>query len=250
MLECALPFAIRELSRAGYVVCEILYLLAVIDPPGSVRYAYPPRKTLGWINVTHVCRRWRAIGLDLASLWATNVSAFPNVNAFTQAAIARARETDVVITLERDLPEVNRAVFRDFVANSPGRIRELTDTVLNPRHWYKRMKNKDFPRLLVLSLTSHGSYTNDTPGTFSINAPNLRSLTLNEPTFAVVAPQLRSLCLRCKKNRMDCTLEVILKSLRCAPNIEHLEVWVPLHIQSAAGVTGTVNLPHARYVEI
>ncbi|KZV67651.1 hypothetical protein PENSPDRAFT_698767 [Peniophora sp. CONT] len=234
------------------VLCEILSLLAIIDPPGPVGYRHPAivRYTLGWVKITHVCHRWRAIGLDFASLWAKTICALPNSNGFIKTSISRARQAHVVITLERDLQEPKRVVFRDFVAQNPKRIREITDVVANPRRWYACMKNKTFPNLLVLSITAHGAYTNDTPGSFSIEAPNLRSLTLSEPSFAIVAPKLRSLSLRCKKNRTECSLKIILRCLQCAPAVDHLEVWVPLHIQSAAGATDSVSLPHVKHVEI
>lgn len=49
--------------------------LAEIDPPGLGRTAFhnPHSRTyasrLGWIHVTHVCRRWRYVALNQTSLW-------------------------------------------------------------------------------------------------------------------------------------------------------------------------------------
>ncbi|KAI0317172.1 hypothetical protein OF83DRAFT_1059094, partial [Amylostereum chailletii] len=46
------------------LLTHIFKLLARISPPVS-----PECGRLGWINVTHVCRRWREIALLDPSLW-------------------------------------------------------------------------------------------------------------------------------------------------------------------------------------
>ena len=80
----------RPIELSADVLGGIYRMATVVDPPTS-KLAYPPQglnvagrrrkspvitASLGWIKITHVCRHWRNVGIDLASLWASVVCAF------------------------------------------------------------------------------------------------------------------------------------------------------------------------------
>lgn len=57
------------------IVSELFLALCAIDKPCR-KADYKPA-TLGWINATHTCRRWRVVALTHPALWASAVAAFP-----------------------------------------------------------------------------------------------------------------------------------------------------------------------------
>ncbi|KZV76456.1 hypothetical protein PENSPDRAFT_646224 [Peniophora sp. CONT] len=61
------------------IVYELYRASAQVDPPRAAGFFDDtlPASTLGWITLTHVCRRWRQLGIDLATLWAQIICAFP-----------------------------------------------------------------------------------------------------------------------------------------------------------------------------
>ncbi|KZV74338.1 hypothetical protein PENSPDRAFT_682124 [Peniophora sp. CONT] len=73
----ARPRNISELPRD--IVCNIFDCSAFINPPcwkgqrpDNLRLTY----NLGWIALTHVCAEWRAVALDMPSLWAQIITTF------------------------------------------------------------------------------------------------------------------------------------------------------------------------------
>jgi hypothetical protein len=55
--------------------------------------------SLGWVHVTHVCRRWRQIALDDSTLWA-HFSDFPRNKEWIVERLSRARNASLVIELD------------------------------------------------------------------------------------------------------------------------------------------------------
>jgi len=55
--------------------------------------------SLGWVHVTHVCRRWRQIALDDSTLW-MHFSAYPRNKDWISERLSRARNAPLVIKLE------------------------------------------------------------------------------------------------------------------------------------------------------
>ncbi|KAI0043904.1 hypothetical protein FA95DRAFT_1597698 [Auriscalpium vulgare] len=54
------------------LLSRVFHFLVSIDPPRrrTMSYMYLTSFELGWIGVTHVCRRWRLVALDNPALWA------------------------------------------------------------------------------------------------------------------------------------------------------------------------------------
>lgn len=83
------------------ILCELFYVLAKVDPPRCPMPAGSPfyqPASLGWVSLTHVCRRWRKIGLDLSKLWADIVCVLPR-----GAADIAQRTKDRPLNLDLDL---------------------------------------------------------------------------------------------------------------------------------------------------
>ncbi|KAI0050364.1 hypothetical protein FA95DRAFT_1467881, partial [Auriscalpium vulgare] len=82
---------------------EILGLVfsfeAEMDPPRCYEDAKP---NLGWINVTHVCRRWRYIATDHSSLWAR--IEFTLGERWVEEMFRRARTSPLIIELDSAAP--------------------------------------------------------------------------------------------------------------------------------------------------
>ncbi|KZV64217.1 hypothetical protein PENSPDRAFT_656753 [Peniophora sp. CONT] len=80
---------------------EILDAVAYIEPAGQPTrnrdHQRETWQTLGWIRLTHVCRRWRYIGLNRPSLWASVVTNFPRAS---EIMIARAKNAPFTLRLD------------------------------------------------------------------------------------------------------------------------------------------------------
>ncbi|KAA1470104.1 hypothetical protein DENSPDRAFT_797257 [Dentipellis sp. KUC8613] len=98
--------ALSPLSRLPVeILVEIFRCFAAVQEPGSSAngYARINEKTvpvsrdinLGWILVTHVCRRWRHVAIDYAMLW-THIS-FALGSEWTMRMIERSGQAPLVI---------------------------------------------------------------------------------------------------------------------------------------------------------
>ncbi|KAI0045414.1 hypothetical protein FA95DRAFT_1479083, partial [Auriscalpium vulgare] len=76
------------------IFSHILATLSNIHPP-SYRGDPSEPPTLGWITTTHVCRRWRHIALDQATLW-TDVE-FTLGTEWAQRMIARSQSLPITL---------------------------------------------------------------------------------------------------------------------------------------------------------
>ncbi|VDC02105.1 unnamed protein product [Peniophora sp. CBMAI 1063] len=70
------------------ILRELFEHLAAVDPPDFKDEM--DMFSLGWILATHVCGRWREVGLSVATLWADVVCTFPSV-PIAEELVTRAR---------------------------------------------------------------------------------------------------------------------------------------------------------------
>ncbi|KAI0056098.1 hypothetical protein BV25DRAFT_1832555 [Artomyces pyxidatus] len=75
------------------ILTRIFTINAAADIPG-IRDKTKTRPRLGWITVTHVCRRWREMVLDLPILWAQ--LALPLGDKWAEEMVARAKSVPLV----------------------------------------------------------------------------------------------------------------------------------------------------------
>ncbi|KAA1470123.1 hypothetical protein DENSPDRAFT_774533, partial [Dentipellis sp. KUC8613] len=98
--------ALSPLSRLPTeILVEIFCCFAAVQKPGDSRqgFTYENGKAvtvsrdinLGWILVTHVCRRWRHIAIDYAMLW-THIN-FALGSAWTTRMIERSRKAPLIV---------------------------------------------------------------------------------------------------------------------------------------------------------
>ncbi|KAI0317365.1 hypothetical protein OF83DRAFT_1083645 [Amylostereum chailletii] len=90
------------------IFSEIVTIVAIHSPPGPLRdvgqsrelkgMRTPPR-TLGWITLGHVCRQFRALVLNLPTLWASAVTSLPNTQ---EIFLERAKAAPLTIMLDTD----------------------------------------------------------------------------------------------------------------------------------------------------
>ena len=74
------------------LLARVFHFYAVADPP------WHGVTKLGWIQVTHVCRHWRQVALDHASLWA-RISGFPMCTKWITEQLSRAKNSPLEIEL-------------------------------------------------------------------------------------------------------------------------------------------------------
>ena len=135
---------------------------------------------LGWIQATHVCRHWRQVALDHASLWA-RISGFPkNINWITEQ-LSRAKNAPLVI----DLLGAPTSETFSLIPSHFAHTRELHLRGLSVAHvnGVKELCGLEAPELehFELSLSvSPPMISEDFVGTslFRGKAPKLRTLSL------------------------------------------------------------------------
>jgi len=132
------------------ILCEIFRVLKDIDPPC-------PDNRYGWIRqVTHVCKRWRGVGLGFATLWADIICAFKSQDA-----------TDTILRRARDAPLSFYACWRPrirclvFLTLTPQqtllaveRISKVKSLIRPARYdWAKVFDGKTLPDLCALEIS-------------------------------------------------------------------------------------------------
>src|SRR5712671_178684 len=77
----------------------------------------PYSRSLGWIHVTHVCRRWRQIALDDSTLW-THFSTSPRNKEWIAERLSRARNSPLVIELDGSMDEDTMSLFTPHISHT------------------------------------------------------------------------------------------------------------------------------------
>jgi hypothetical protein len=75
------------------LLARIFHVQVLVEPPWSFGV-----HLLGWIRVTHVCRRWRYVALDDSTLWA-RISGIPRSTKWLSQILVRAHNTPLCIDL-------------------------------------------------------------------------------------------------------------------------------------------------------
>ncbi|KZV64215.1 hypothetical protein PENSPDRAFT_656752 [Peniophora sp. CONT] len=199
------------------IISELFDILAVIECPRLPTFGplYPhPRpeawKLLGWIRLTHVCRRFREVGLRRSALWGRVVIVFPS--AF-DTLLARSRSAPLSLRLDKGVlqGETLNAILPNHVhraveigdADYSTVIRGWKGSELAKRHprreWGNILAGRTMPLLTSLRLIGWRDFKNSeavnaeapfvapvlrhyTADRFiPFTAPSLRDLRLNDP---------------------------------------------------------------------
>ncbi|KZV67736.1 hypothetical protein PENSPDRAFT_653846 [Peniophora sp. CONT] len=222
---------------------------------------------LGWTRLSAVCRRWRAIVIDAASLWAEDVFGFPADMAALALIRSGTAPLNMIIPSYKSrgpellrqvqskkkwgLPGTHRERLLNLAVTHSDRIKKLIASDLSSQHYHMIFKNGHFDSLTSLSLEY--AYKNSGPSAPSredlddlcIVAPHVRvagfSPTLpiaydDKPGLHIVLPALRKLIIVAHVDfRYPTTLPTSMEqlcwipSLICgAPMLEHLAIDMPI----------------------
>ena len=99
------------------LLIRIFRFYALEEPPWS---SSVQKKKLGWIGITHVCQRWRQVGLGDLSLWARITGASPSAEWISEMLVRARNATLVVDFAVTPVPEVLSKITPHIF-----RIREL-----------------------------------------------------------------------------------------------------------------------------
>lgn len=213
------------------IIYELFYIVAEFDPPQIARVqedgSYVKPGSLGWIRMTHVCRRWRRLGLDMSKLWAGIVCVFP---PGVETIARRTRTTPLTLNFHSMASpnEVWDAVERLGIFSRVRSLKRVQSQYLETnfpmRDWSLYLLGHTLPLLrdLELELTTFTDHASRqlTP----LDAPALKSLKVNVP-FAVTAPSLTSLYIE----------DSIWKPKLLLDYLRHYPSLIELHVNSVFG---------------
>ncbi|KZV65548.1 hypothetical protein PENSPDRAFT_655680 [Peniophora sp. CONT] len=221
------------------ILYEIFYTVAALDPPRVHRFRPDcVRIHLGWLTLSHVCRRWRTILVhDMPRLWAELPCNIPSaLTTITERArnLPLALRTRVKFDIEKD-------VFMTCL-NFSERIRKVANALVHRAYlfeyepfsikpdlgWYYALNQKHLPLLQGLRITEAGINSNrpeDYAGrALEIDAPNLRSAVIsirgsvNLLHASLVTLDVDSGCVELLRKPLDGLLRILAKQ----PNLESL----------------------------
>jgi hypothetical protein len=160
------------------LLARVFHFYALADPP------WHGVSKLGWIKVTHVCRHWRQVALDHASLWA-RISGFPMCIKWITEQLSRAKNAPLEIELLGNPTPETISLFPPHLPHT----RELRLRGLSRSHFsaIKELCSGEAPDLEHLELfISVSKVTNpltsqdfDGAMLFRGKAPKLRTLSLS-----------------------------------------------------------------------
>ncbi|KZV70282.1 hypothetical protein PENSPDRAFT_752720 [Peniophora sp. CONT] len=235
------------------IIRELYLLVALQEPPYAPASSdrTPPRRSskrgppLGWIRLTHVSRQWRAVGLNVATLWANIICVYESNDA-ANAALMRARNCPYTIELLEKKATKRRC---DIAAQALTRVGSLSyipeyrNTYEWP--WVAHLSGKELPTLRSLRLYS----SNKNLGAIRqpLVALNLQSCSLSVD-FPFVAPDLRVLAY---DGTTRITLSRLLTRIAGFPNLVELflgTVPLPDITDHDTIPKGRIQLPALQYL--
>ncbi|VDC02096.1 unnamed protein product [Peniophora sp. CBMAI 1063] len=163
------------------VIREVFEHLAIVNPAGWISYTQP-WFSLGWIAATHVCLRWRAIALDMPTLWADVVCAFPG-SSTADELLARARSCPVKIEVSYNC---TKALFQQRyylpISWSTQHLGRANTFCCDIRQWSEFLRDDaevynaltgPLPSLRRLNLSCNTPSGDSPPPILKLNAPGL-----------------------------------------------------------------------------
>ncbi|TFY69519.1 hypothetical protein EVG20_g3127 [Dentipellis fragilis] len=216
------------------VLTYIFTCLALVDIPYT-RYS---RGSLGWIQVTHVCHRWRTLALQSPSLWADFT--FLKGNG-TETMMERARQVPLRVKMESTYDGISRVLH---CIRGRGSQLGLLDLRINTPHRHEAPALEDS---LILSA-----------------CPSLRHLSLKEIFLTWEGLRLSTLVslkltyywvddTGADRGRRLPTLTTFVSALREMQNLQYLALHQairPLDAENTADLAPYAVLPHLSKLSI
>lgn len=180
------------------LIAEVFAILADAEPP-LITHA---TRSLGWVRLSHVCQRWRAVCLAQPLLWARSVGTLPRaLSTFLERAGER-------VALHYHLPEGWSKDGNNLPNDAPSLIELKTrSSRVNTLAWSADSEEEaslivhtlysyTFDALEGLHVYSRTETWNVSDPAFLLRANSLRTLQLDGFLLNFSAPQLTSLALR------------------------------------------------------
>ncbi|VDC02073.1 unnamed protein product [Peniophora sp. CBMAI 1063] len=240
------------------VLEEIFARLAAIDPPKK-QHGDPFSDSqfhLGWIYVTHVCRHWRSVGTDLATLWAGIVCSLPNASAMG-TVLQRSKGCTLNFAIE-DVGALEAKI--GFALDHLERAQNFSCTSSYVWDDCRALTQRSLPALRHLSLSQNiEGMDMSITRTIGLDAPRLQSLSLENAFFSLARPSDPLHDLHTLDLRGPCALPHpawgLLEVLSKTPRLEHLRFQMLLFHHSQGGLWreypgGVVKLNHLKAVAL
>jgi len=221
------------------ILFELFLILAQLDKP--------TRTSFGWINLTHVCRLWRSVGLDLAPLWANIFYTFASDVA---CSTMRSRARGIPLTVVLSEP-VDRNQEDALIHTISEHIRAIdTISIIQTSYsWVTMLEGKTLPVLRHLSISAPPDKNKRMEHEYRKLGPPLKASNLATAylkggrPLRLVAPALASLSLVSQQIDVPSILEV----LKGCPALEELTIDSGIeHLSSAHREFSTVTLSRLR----
>ncbi|KAI0262736.1 hypothetical protein BC834DRAFT_373433 [Gloeopeniophorella convolvens] len=239
------------------ILLHLFHFHASIEPPGS------PTNSLGWIAVTHVCRKWRRVALEDSALWG-NIG-FALGSTWVAEMFSRARMTPLDITISQSVARLdNLAVLPSHQSH----VRSLgLEVPAESRQCVNQILSTAAPALENLSITSRNpdgeaamdfDIAIDTT-LFENQASRLRSVTLSRvaiPWESFPSCSLSHLEVQLppqsKRHPLGTTLEGLFDVLSGNPNLESLllDHCIPAASHQWLPQYRCIHLPGLRYLSL
>ncbi|KAI0046202.1 hypothetical protein FA95DRAFT_1414494 [Auriscalpium vulgare] len=135
----SLEAVVAPVARLPPEILSLVFsILSSIDPPHPTLFEpFKLKNDLGWLVVTHVCRRWRNIALNDPALWASDI-ALPSVMGDRWAAefLSRAQGLPLTLTWCHELSSVGPGSLSDtpFIGANLARMCAIMDLRTYPHH--------------------------------------------------------------------------------------------------------------------
>ncbi|KZV61825.1 hypothetical protein PENSPDRAFT_693062 [Peniophora sp. CONT] len=230
------------------IIRELFTILADIDVPHRDGendlddYQYH-RASIGWIRLTHVCRRLRILGLGLPDLWARIICTFPGA---CTTILERAQEAPLTLVL----PPYSRYYFEVLpgVHDLLVRARHIVDDPDNRRDADARTWWARSPLLNLEQLEIRKGYPALTGDFGRVVAPALRKYVLVNTFIPFTAPMLQFLGIHQEMSWMD-----LLDAVRSCPLLTVLRIRSAEPVNNAAthgAMARAVSLPCLKELSI
>lgn len=251
-------------SRLFEEIISLIFLTCAQDLP-RLPDCWNKKQAYGWLRVAQVCKHWRCVALNTATLWSrlwfrkTKLADMKTLQEFTR----RSKRALLHVLVDQDGPRKIAAIFR-LLMPEISRVRELTMRL--PIEAYRKFESQfptSVPALRSLDMARSDSCKAVAPQIpiflTRCTTPYLESLSVHAYsipwTAGVLPPSLKSLSVVYWKIPETVPVDTVLHVLRGLPLLESLtlsSVLRPETVPSSSALlprrTNACPMPHLYYL--
>jgi uncharacterized membrane protein len=203
-----------DVTKLNDDVLRVIFALAEVVSP--IQYLRDHgRYDLGWVKLTHICRRWRTVLLHMGELWARNVCSIPFLfNIF----FSRSGNWPLSFAI---LPYEATGIIQ--LLQHIERVGELRWTTGTAEQIAFALDGKYMPRLRVLDLRGISRLDRER-SLIRLHVPSLEDACIIGADAALYGTNMRSLFLRSPPQSPTLLLDMLSASSR----LEHLTVFLDI----------------------